>query len=45
VRYLTAADLVDTLDRGLAANTAGKIIDTLLRVELIICRRSRNSPC
>ena len=31
VRYFTAADLVDTLYRGLADNTVGKIIDTLLR--------------
>jgi len=36
VRYFTAADLVDTLYRGLADNTVGKIIDTLLRAELII---------
>jgi hypothetical protein len=36
VRYLTAIDLVETLYRGLADNTVGKIIDTLLRAELII---------
>ena len=36
VRYLTAADLVDTLYRGLADNTVGKVIDSLLRNELII---------
>jgi DNA replication protein DnaC len=36
VRYFTAADLVDTLYRGLADNTVGKIIDTLLHAELII---------
>jgi hypothetical protein len=36
VRYFTAADLVDTLYRGLADNTAGKIIDTLLRADLVI---------
>jgi DNA replication protein DnaC len=36
VRYYTAADLVDTLYRGLADNSVGKIIDTLLRNELII---------
>jgi DNA replication protein DnaC len=37
VRYFTAVDLVDTLYRGLADNTVGKIIDTLLRADLIIC--------
>lgn len=31
VRYFTAADLVETLYRGLADNTVGKTIDTLLR--------------
>ena len=36
VRYFTAADLVETLYRGLADNTVGKIIDTLLRADLII---------
>ena len=36
VRYFTAADLVETLYRGLADNTVGKIIDTLLRNDLII---------
>src|ERR1700758_2163045 len=41
VRYLTAIDLVETLYRGLADNTVGKIIDTLLRAELIIIDLSR----
>jgi DNA replication protein DnaC len=36
VRYFTAADLVDTLYRGLADNTVGKIIDTVLRADLVI---------
>ena len=36
VRYITAADLIDTLYRGLADNTVGKIIDTLLRADLVI---------
>ena len=31
VRYFTAADLAETLCRGLADNSVGKIIDTLLR--------------
>ncbi len=36
VRYFTAADLVEALYRGLADNTVGKIIESLLRVDLII---------
>jgi DNA replication protein DnaC len=36
VRYFTAADLAETLYRGLADNSVGKIIDTLLRNDLII---------
>jgi DNA replication protein DnaC len=36
VRYFTAADLVETLYRGLADNTVGRIIESLLRVDLII---------
>jgi DNA replication protein DnaC len=37
VRYFTAAELVETLYRALADNSAGKVIDTLLRSDLIIC--------
>ena len=37
VRYFTAADLVETLYRGLADNSVGRLIDTLLRNDLIIC--------
>jgi DNA replication protein DnaC len=37
VRYFTAADLVDTLYRGLADNTVGKVIDSILRADLVIC--------
>jgi DNA replication protein DnaC len=37
VRYFTAADLVETLYRGLADNSVGRVIDTLLRHDLIIC--------
>jgi DNA replication protein DnaC len=37
VRYFTAAELVETLYRGLADNSVGRAIDTLLRNELIIC--------
>ena len=36
VRYYSAADLVDTLYRGLADNSVGKVIDGLLRHDLII---------
>ena len=36
VRYFTAADLVETLYRGLADNSVGTVIDTLLRNDLII---------
>ncbi|MET7767898.1 ATP-binding protein [Nocardia sp. NPDC005366] len=36
VRYFTAADLVETSYRGLADNAVGKIIESLLRVDLII---------
>lgn len=36
VRYFTAADLVETLYRGLADNTVGKTIDTMLRQDLLI---------
>src|SRR5882757_7192666 len=36
VRYFTAAELVETLYRGLAYNSVGRVIDTLLRNELII---------
>ena len=36
VRYYTAADLVDALYRGLADNSVGKVIDSMLRHDLII---------
>jgi len=37
VRYFTAADLVENLYRGLADNSVGKLIETVLRIDLIIC--------
>jgi DNA replication protein DnaC len=37
VRYLTASDLIETLYRGIADNSVGKVIDNLLRADLIIC--------
>jgi DNA replication protein DnaC len=36
VRYLTGAELVETLYRGLADNSVGRVIDTLLRNDLVI---------
>lgn len=36
VRYFAAADLVEALYRGLADNSVAKIIDTLLRADLVI---------
>jgi DNA replication protein DnaC len=36
VRYFAAADLVETLYRGLADNSVAKIIDSVLRAELVI---------
>jgi hypothetical protein len=40
VRYFAAADLVETLYRGLADNSVGKLIDGLLRSDLISSTRS-----
>jgi DNA replication protein DnaC len=36
VRYLTAADLVETLYQGLADNSVGRVLDRLLRHELVL---------
>jgi DNA replication protein DnaC len=36
VRYLTAADLVETLYRALADNSVGRVIDALLRNDVIL---------
>ena len=36
VRYFTAADLADALYRGLADNSVGKVIEALLRNDLIL---------
>jgi DNA replication protein DnaC len=36
VKYLLAADLVETLYRGLADNTVGKVIEALLRQDAIL---------
>jgi len=44
VRYLTAADLADTPYRGLADNSAGKVIDTLLRNDLLLVDEAGFAP-
>jgi DNA replication protein DnaC len=36
VRHFTAAELVETLYRGLADNSVGRVIDTVLRADLVI---------
>ena len=36
VRYFTAAELLETLYRGMADNSVGKVIDQILRAELVI---------
>jgi DNA replication protein DnaC len=36
VRYFTAAELVETLYRGLADNSVGRVINTLLRHDLVL---------
>ena len=36
VRYFTAADLTEALYRGLADNSVGRVIDSLLRNDLIL---------
>ena len=36
VKYVTAADLIETLYRGLADNTVGKTIEALLRHDLLL---------
>jgi DNA replication protein DnaC len=36
VRYFAAADLVETLYRGLADNSVARIVDSLLRADLVI---------
>ena len=36
VRYFTAAELVETLYRGLADNSVGRVIETILKADLIL---------
>ena len=42
--YLIAADLVETLYRGLADNTVGRVIDTLLRNDVILLNELGFAP-
>jgi len=44
VRYFTAADLAETLYRGLADNSVGRVIDALLRNDLLLVDESRVRP-
>ncbi len=44
VRYFTAADLIDALYRGLADNSAGRIIENLLRNDLILIDEAGFAP-
>ena len=37
VRYFVAAELVESLYRGLADNSVGKVIESILRADLVIC--------
>jgi plasmid replication initiation protein len=44
VRYHTAAELTETLYRGLADNSVGRVIDTLLRNDLILIDEAGFAP-
>ena len=44
VRYFTAADLIGTLYRGLADNSVGRVIDTLLRHDLVLVNEVGFAP-
>ncbi len=44
VRYFTAADLTGTLYRGLAGNSAGRVIENLLRNDLILIDEAGFAP-
>jgi DNA replication protein DnaC len=37
VRYFSAPELVETLYRGLADNSVGKVIDQILRADFVVC--------
>jgi DNA replication protein DnaC len=44
VRHFTAAELVETLYRGLADNSVGRVIDTVLRAALVILHEVGLAP-
>jgi DNA replication protein DnaC len=44
VRYFTASDLVETLYRGLADNSVGRVIENLLRNDLVIIDEAGFAP-
>ena len=44
VRYCTAAELTETLYRGLAGNSAGRVIGTMLRNDLILIDEAGFAP-
>jgi hypothetical protein len=44
VRYLTAADLVETLYRAMADNSVGRVIDGLLRNYVILIDEVGSAP-
>ncbi|MEU8118638.1 ATP-binding protein [Spirillospora sp. NPDC049024] len=44
VRYFTAAELVETLYRGLADNSVGRVIDAVLRADLVIIDEVEFAP-
>jgi DNA replication protein DnaC len=44
VRHFTAADLVETLYRGLADNSVGRTIENLLRADLVIVDEAGFAP-
>ncbi|MEV0232166.1 ATP-binding protein [Nonomuraea sp. NPDC050786] len=43
-RYFTAAELVETLYRGLADNSVGRVIENLLRADLVIIDEAGFAP-
>ena len=37
MRYFVATELVETLYRGLADNSVGKVIESVLRADVVVC--------
>ncbi len=44
VRYFTAAELLETLYRGMADNSVGRVIDTILKADLILIEEIGFAP-